>query len=611
MAKEIDRKGFVAASFTVLAETRVGIIGCDTSHAVAFARLWYNVRMGVWFCVLTILLAGVSFAAPVRTILLSTADGLPTCPVTGIVELDNGHLVAFTPAGDVRFDGLDFHPHVASPEEKARVTSSLVGRDGVRWKASPRGLVIERPQAVFRPEETDGLVGRSFRDGAGCQWFVGPGNTLVCRTQNGSAWTNQFERMWYGGVKGVFREHPAGTVWLLTQRRIVAFPVSEFREAAEGRREDFRQDVFGNDDGFSRAERHVPRIDDSEVRRMAELPTPQVMIDAPREKRVFAPETPLIAFTFSSDFPGLANRMVYEARLLPMEPDFTPVRGRRIVTYRYLPYGDYRVEVRARLPFGQWGPVETRSFSVRPKLSENPWVKGVSLLLLLLLVGGTVRYVIVLRVRWRLEKMQRFELLAAERGRISRDIHEDVGARLTRISLLLGLACGARPSKEMAEISDEVRGVVRTLDEVVWAIEPRNDTLENVIDYILRYTEDYLVASGLRLRFSSPLESPEVVVGSKVRHAFVMAYKEALNNLVKHASARTVYLGFEIASKGLVVVLGDDGCGFTAGRPGGNGLKNMSARLAEVGGRFEIGSRDDGGTVVRLSVPLDGGGGKS
>ena len=146
---------------------------------------------------------------------------------------------------------------------------------------------------------------------------------------------------------------------------------------------------------------------------------------------------------------------------------------------------------------------------------------------------------------------------------------------------------------------------------VVWAIEPRNDTLENVIDYILRYTEDYLVASGLRLRFSSPLESPEVVVGSKVRHAFVMAYKEALNNLVKHASARTVYLGFEIASKGLVVVLGDDGCGFTAGRPGGNGLKNMSARLAEVGGRFEIGSRDDGGTVVRLSVPLDGGGGGS
>ncbi len=216
------------------------------------------------------------------------------------------------------------------------------------------------------------------------------------------------------------------------------------------------------------------------------------------------------------------------------------------------------------------------------------------------------RYVVSLR-------LQRVQVLADERVRIARDLHDEVGANLTRIAIMTeDRKSGdedepARMKMALTAVRSLAREMTMTIDEIVWALNPKHDTLESVVNYLCGYAGEYLEDAGLRVRLDIPLRLPMWPVTTTVRHNLLLAFKEALNNVVKHAGAREVCLMLKVDSAKLCLVVRDDGRGLSndPGRPaGGNGLDNMRNRMAALGGDCRISSVPGGGTTLEFEVPV-------
>lgn len=223
---------------------------------------------------------------------------------------------------------------------------------------------------------------------------------------------------------------------------------------------------------------------------------------------------------------------------------------------------------------------------------------------------ASARYVSFRRLRLQMRQPEQQAALHKERARISKDIHDDLGANLTQIALLSELAQQDRAAPDKAgerieKISVAARQGIRSLDEIVWAVNPRNDTLAHLIDYAGQFALDYLRLAGVRCRLDFPEQAPQLEIPTDVRHNLFLVVKEALHNVVKHARASEVWLRVHATDDALRIAIEDNGCGFE--RPpadaGADGLRNMRQRVAEIGGRCRIEGHDGAGTKIMVDVP--------
>jgi signal transduction histidine kinase len=200
-------------------------------------------------------------------------------------------------------------------------------------------------------------------------------------------------------------------------------------------------------------------------------------------------------------------------------------------------------------------------------------------------------------------------LVEQERSRIARDLHDDLGSRVTQIVLLLNeLALQNRVPPPGApehplEISAAAQEIIQTLDETVWAVNPRNDTLPHLINYLSQFASEFLRAANVRCRLDFPEHPPARTLSAETRHHLFLAVKEALTNAVRHAHATEVWLRMVLNKDSLVLAIEDNGRGFERppDDPSADGLRNMRQRLQEIGGRFEIESAPETGTKVTLT----------
>ena len=162
---------------------------------------------------------------------------------------------------------------------------------------------------------------------------------------------------------------------------------------------------------------------------------------------------------------------------------------------------------------------------------------------------------------------------------------------------------------DVKEISDTARETIRSFEEVVWAINPRNDTLADLAHYLCRYAEDFFEGSLIQTMFDLPSEIPPMPLPTESRHQVFLAAKEALSNALKYSNGRQLCIHLCLEPKEFAFVIEDDGCGFDSDAPvkrarGGNGLQNMRERLEAIGGRMECLSRPGQGTRIVFHVPL-------
>ena len=287
----------------------------------------------------------------------------------------------------------------------------------------------------------------------------------------------------------------------------------------------------------------------------------------------------------------------------------------RHATYPRLPAGNYEFRVRACNTAGVWNEAGAAvAISVSPFFWQTWWFRGLALAMFTVGLIALVRYLSFRRLRERMRQLEQQAALHKERVRIARDMHDEVGAKLTRLSLLSDMASGQAEMPpgargEVKEISDTARDTIRSFEEIVWAINPRNDTLADLAHYLCRYAEDFFEGSPVQCVFDLPPEIPPVALPTETRHQIFLAAKEALNNVLKHARARQVRLQVTLRPGGFEIVIEDDGAGFETGAParragGGNGLGNMRERLQNAGGQFECHSQSGHGTRIVFTVPF-------
>ena len=197
-----------------------------------------------------------------------------------------------------------------------------------------------------------------------------------------------------------------------------------------------------------------------------------------------------------------------------------------------------------------------------------------------------------------------------ERSRIARDIHDDVGSALTQITLLGDLGNRSECDPQRVEdlfmrISRQAREAVRALDAIVWTVNPKNDSLDVTISYLCQTIQDLARDAGIRCRLEIPDEIPEVVLGTMLRHNLLLATKEAVHNVIKHANASILRLRMECGETMLRLEVSDDGVGFRYDSLSSSrtGLDSMRQRMNVLSGTLEIKSDADHGTTVVFILP--------
>lgn len=202
-------------------------------------------------------------------------------------------------------------------------------------------------------------------------------------------------------------------------------------------------------------------------------------------------------------------------------------------------------------------------------------------------------------------------LLNIERARIARDIHDELGARLTELALegeviQTELPAGATVLPKLEALCEKARAASCAMDEVVWMVNSRRDTLRDFANFACRHAQRFLTPSPIRCRLDIDTDLPDVVLELPMRRNLLLGVKEALNNAVKYSAADELLLKIFSSGQTLWVVVQDNGVGFDLELADSvrNGLTNMTERMLEVGGRCQITTRPGGGCLVEFQVPL-------
>jgi signal transduction histidine kinase len=219
--------------------------------------------------------------------------------------------------------------------------------------------------------------------------------------------------------------------------------------------------------------------------------------------------------------------------------------------------------------------------------------------------------------RYRLAQLLKVERV---RTRIATDLHDDIGASLSRMAILSEVVKqqtvggnGQQAAPLLTEIADSARGLVDSMGDIVWSIDPRRDDLQSVVRRIRQFASDVLEAKGIDWQLQVPPEVENLKLSPEQRQHLFLIFKEGINNVARHGEGtKSVSLSIKVEGRQLIGEITDDGCGFTPQEPseshskglGGNGLPNMRERAAQLGGRLEIASSPGAGTKLTFRAPI-------
>ncbi len=547
-----------------LAHSDVRTILCDRAGAV-----WFGTGGG-----------GLSCLRDGQFTTLTTAQGLPSDFVRVLLEDDNGVLWAGTSRGLAHWQA----GKITSLQTRNGLPDNVISqifkdRRRTFWFGSNRGifrvatrdleLAVNGKMPTVRCStytKADGLSGRECNGG---------NQPSGCQTRDG--------RLWFPTPQGVAIVDPANL-------RLNARPPTVLIEEAYG-------------DGRSLKLRERTETTNTAEPTAGDLAQPEMHLSVPAGcKRL---EIQYTGINFSAP-----RRVQFQYRLANYDPDWIDAGDERTAVYGNPPPGDYVFEVRAVNSDGVWNELGSGlAVTVLAPYWRTWWFLSLSTASGLGLIAYGVRQVSVRKLQRTIATLEQEHALATERTRIAADMHDQLGSRLTQISLLGELARReiASPeavSRQLDKITAESREVAKSLDEIVWTVKPSNDTLDRTAAYIVHYTEEFFESTPMRCRLDVPATLPPYVLSAERRHDLFLAFKEALNNVAKHARATEVSVQLAVVPEGIELSINDNGRGFASTGNGGNGLYNMRKRIEALDGRFELSSTPGAGTSLTFHVPM-------
>jgi ligand-binding sensor domain-containing protein/signal transduction histidine kinase len=326
-----------------------------------------------------------------------------------------------------------------------------------------------------------------------------------------------------------------------------------------------------------------------------------------------------IEIDFVSPRFGVGRDLLYQYRLEGLDAEWQPPTRQHSVTYAHLPAGTHRFEVRALSADGRSvSPPATVTFTVERPFWQRWWF-----VTLLIGLGASAL------AAWHRVRLARIVEIERVRTRIASDLHDEIGAGLSEIAILsevanqrLTVPATSKGDGPLTRIASTSRELVDAMSDIVWAINPRKDSLGNLTQRMRRFATDLLTARGIDFRFDADERDEALPISAdKRRHVFLI-FKESLNNVVRHAECQHVAIDFRVNHDGLVLRVADDGLGLAHAHNGrgpaetgasssahvgdgdGHGLASMHARARELGGTLTVTTEQAGGTTLILRTPF-------
>lgn len=321
-----------------------------------------------------------------------------------------------------------------------------------------------------------------------------------------------------------------------------------------------------------------------------------------------------ISFRFASLEFTNAGANEYTYQLQGFDKDWIYSQTGNEARYANLPPGNYVFQVRGSNSDGVWSDqLMTFSIQIHPPFWMTTTFRVVAAVVILAVIGFAIRFYISMLVRNRLKDLEKQQAVNEERLRISKDMHDELGTGLTKIALLSEVSrrahLQAKAEMPLQEIANTSRQLTQKMGEIIWTLNPGNDTLDNLAAYLKEQLYGLSEAADLPLDFDFPQKIPAITMTNLERQQILLVTKEAFNNVVKHAQATKVCFSLQLKKDDIVFTLRDNGKGFevadakpsTNGKR--NGLSNMRWRIEQVGGTLHISSVKEKGTTICFSLP--------
>jgi signal transduction histidine kinase len=408
---------------------------------------------------------------------------------------------------------------------------------------------------------------------------------------------------YFATTTGVIEVDPAtGHSWRYTTAEGLA--QNEVWSALASRR---REVWFGTIAGVSRldATRLRPRISappalirsvrvNATARLVSELGEREVptLTLAPGERHV---AIEFFALTFAA-----GERLRYQHRLEGAGTDWSPPTALRSVDYASLSPGAYRFLVRAVTLSGATSATPASVvFRILPPVWQRWWFVAAASAIVVALMALLYRYRVT-------------QLVAIERvrTRIAADLHDDIGASLSQVAILSELARGeADPRQEIANTLDRIattsRELVESIGDIVWGINPKRDRVGDLLQRMRHFASDTFTGRNIDFSFHAPDKGRDLALAADVRRDVLLVFKEAVNNIARHAGCRRAEIDVRIDGEGLVLQVADDGQGLSPsnGRDDGHGLLSMQERATRMNGSLNVETSPGRGTRIVLRVP--------
>jgi signal transduction histidine kinase len=294
----------------------------------------------------------------------------------------------------------------------------------------------------------------------------------------------------------------------------------------------------------------------------------------------------------------------YQTRLAGVDEEWNAPTEERSVLYGNLGAGSYRFLVRAVNAEGMESRPASVAFTILPPFWQRLWFLAPVLVLAALGVFAIYRY-----------RVQRLVAIERVRTQIATDLHDDLGARLSRVSILSEAASrligrdDAQARRLLSEMGDTSRDLIDAAGDIGWSIDPRRDDVGSLVARIRRFASDMLDGRGIPWSFETPPDGFDRRLAPEQRRHLLLVFQEAIHNVIRHSAASRVDLALRIADGRVEAEIQDNGRGFALiGHPedlaGGRGLLNMRERACVLGGELEVESEPGKGTRIRIHAPL-------
>jgi signal transduction histidine kinase len=328
------------------------------------------------------------------------------------------------------------------------------------------------------------------------------------------------------------------------------------------------------------------------------------VIDLPYYKNNLSFEFAIADFINSED-----NQLLYQ--LEGWDKNFVQSK-KGVISYNKLPPGKYTFKVIGINHNGiKNGAGDAVTVIIHPPFWDTRWFIILASVVLLSAFVVAIRYISQRNLKEKLLRLEKEQAVEKERNRISRDMHDDLGSGLTKIAIMSEVVKKQihepeKAKQQLENISQSSRELVDSLQDIIWVLNPKNDTLESLAAYIREYALKFFEPFSVDVQFSYPEKFYDIKLSEETRRNIFLAIKESFNNIGKHAWCNKVRIFIDFIPGEVRIILQDDGKGFDVAntRQFSNGLVNMKNRIEQVGGQYEIASEPGKGTRTKILIPV-------